>query len=86
MSAEFRAAFLDFQQHGSREENSLLRYAARQAYVDHHVKLGPDIKGQPYGVVKHDKILDYIVDCWRKKLLVITRLPYDRGHLFVKVE
>jgi len=76
-----KEAFLDFQQHGKRRENELLEFANVQMKVDKG-ELGLDIKGQPFGIVKHEKIVDFIVECWKRRIIVVSRLPWDRGYLF----
>jgi hypothetical protein len=86
MAAVFKAAFLDFQQHGKRIENELLAYEAIRMHVDKQ-KLGPDVKHSPVGIVKHNSsILGFIVEHWKQRQVPLTRLPFDRGYLFASIK
>ncbi len=77
----FIDAFLDFQEHGKRDENSILAYEVVRMRVDKRRTLGPDIKGEPFN---HEDLLDYIVSHWKQRHTPLFRLPSDRGYLFVK--
>lgn len=76
--ASLRAAFIDFQQYGLREENALLRYANQLAQCE----LGPEDNTLPYGIVKREELVEFLVDCMKTGVIPILRLPYDQGFLF----
>lgn len=77
MSKELLAAFLDFQQHGHRRENYLLRFACALADAD---------KRLAETEIVNISSLNDLVKCKRNNLIPCMRLKKGDGYICYKIK